>query len=128
MMLQLLMILPQLGRGEIYLYDSSGQVDSRAYGIAIWNGTIWQAKRLYYVGNSNISRIRGVHVLGTSDIWLAAGSIFHWNGDSSIAPMNFSRLTLPDPNATIEKPWGLSPYDLHGVGNVGTVVHSGSNW
>ena len=43
--------------------------------------------------------------------------------------ISFSRLTLPDPNATIEKLWGTSSLNLYGVGNAGTVVHySGNTW
>jgi len=37
--------------------------------------------------------------------------------------LSFSRLSLPDPNATIEKLWGAPDVGLYGVGNAGTIVH-----
>jgi len=63
-----------------------------------------------------------VWVMGPTDIWLAAGSVFHWDGVSSQAQLNFSRLTLPDPNATVEKLWSATSLGLYGVGNAGTIV------
>ncbi len=47
----------------------------------------------------------------------------------SLAQMVYSRLNLPDPNATIEKLWGISSNTIFGVGNVGTLVYcSGNTW
>ncbi len=115
--------------GEIYLLDSSGQIDPIAYSVAIWNGASWQMKRLYYGGTNLISDIRGISAFGATDVWLAAGGVFHWNGIGSQADLVFSRLTLPDPAATIERVWGFSNTQLYGVGNAGTVVfYDGSAW
>ena len=115
--------------GEIFLRDSTGQIDPTAYSVAIWNGVKWQLKRLYYNENSLITSIRGVSALGANDVWLAAGSIFHWDGVSSIAQLSFSRLNLPDANATLEKLWvGVGP-KLYAVGNAGTIVfHDRISW
>jgi hypothetical protein len=79
---------------------------------------------LYYGSNNLIVSVRGIFVFGMNDIWLAAGSIFHWDGISSQAQLSFSRLTLPDPNATVEKLWGTMGSDLFGVGNAATIVHN----
>lgn len=115
--------------GRISLRDSTGQFDPIPYSMAVWNGSNWQLKRLYYSGNNLIAPIRGISVFGPNDIWLAAGSVFHWDGVSSQAQLSFSRLILPDPNATIEKLWGSTSSNLWGVGNVGTIVwYDGSTW
>jgi hypothetical protein len=112
--------------GEIYLNDSAGHVDPAAYCVAIWNGTSWKLKRLYYGGTNLIVSVRGICVFNKNDIWLAAGSIFHWDGLSTQTELRFSRLALPDPNGTVEKLWGMTSSDLYGVGNAGTVVHNGT--
>lgn len=65
--------------GEIYLEDSTGQIDPQPYGLAIWNGSARQPERLFYGGNKLIVAIRGLVALGSNDVWLAAGSIFHWD-------------------------------------------------
>ena len=115
--------------GELYLRDSSGQIDPIAYSVAIWNGSTWQLKRLFYSGNNLIAPIRGVFAFGANDIWLAAGSMFHWDGVRTQAELRFSRLSLPDPNATVEELWGATNSDLYGVGNVGTIVrYTSGTW
>ncbi|MFN0157031.1 MAG: hypothetical protein ACKVRP_03040 [Bacteroidota bacterium] len=115
--------------GRLSLRDTSGQIDPNAYSVAIWNGSSWSLQRLYYGGNNLIVPIRGVSVLGLNDIWLAAGSVFQWDGISSQTQLSFSRLTLPNPNATIEKLSLSTGLPLSGVGNVGAVVRKdGSSW
>jgi hypothetical protein len=60
---------------------------------------------------------------------LAAGSVYRWDGYSSQAELSLSRLTLSDPNATVEKLWGTSNLSLYGVGNSGTIIHyNGTTW
>ncbi len=115
--------------GKVYLNDSLGQTDPQPYGFAIWNGQTWTFKKIFYSGNLIISSIRGIYVSKPNEIWLAGGSIFRWDGQSSHAPLVFSRLTLPSPNATVEKLWGDSPSNVYGVGNTGTILHyNGSLW
>lgn len=115
--------------GEMYLRDSTGQFDPTPYNVAIWNGSDWVLKRIFYNDSNIIAPIRGVIAFGGSDVWLAAGSVFHWDGVSSEAQFSLSRLTLSDPNATVEKLWGTSSTNIYGVGNVGTIVyHSGGVW
>jgi len=115
--------------GEIYVRDSTGQIDPIAYSVAKWNGTAWSLQRLYFGGASILAPIRGIYVLSPNEIWLAAGSIFRWDGVSSQASLSFSRLSLPDPNATVEKLWGTSSLNLYGVGDVGTILrYNGTSW
>jgi hypothetical protein len=113
--------------GSIFHSDSSES--NRPFGLAIWNGQVWRLKRLYYNGTNNVAPIRGLFAFGDTDVWLAAGGVFHWDGKSSQVQLRFSRLTLPNPNATIEKLWGTTSSNLFGVGNAGTIVnYSNSTW
>lgn len=65
---------------------------------------------------------RGILVLSPNEIYLAAGSIFRWDGISSTVQMIFLRFDLSDPNGTIEKLWGNSNTSIYGVGNAGSIV------
>lgn len=113
--------------GEIYMNDSLGQPDPQAYGVAIWDGQIWKLKKL--LNNSIPVTPRGILALSQNDFYLAAGSIFHWDGVSSTVQLVYSRLNLPNPNGTIEKLWGNSSSTIYGVGNVGSIVfYNGSAW
>jgi hypothetical protein len=122
-----------LAVGQIFLKDSSGQVDqSKPYIGAQWNGQKWKLLKLNYdIGGqiSVLTQLKGIWVFGNSDYWLAGGSVFHWDGTSPQTQLVFSRLTLSDPNATIEKIWGISGAYIFGVGNAGTIVHfNGTSW
>jgi len=115
--------------GQIFLNDSLGNADPRSYSVAKWGGEKWELKKLFYNTNSIVAPIRGILVLNTNDIYLAAGSIFHWDGVSSSVQLVYSRLDLPGSSATIEKLWGESNSFLYGVGNGGSIVHyNGSTW
>jgi hypothetical protein len=114
--------------GNVFLTDSIGQPDPQAYGVAIWNGQIWELRKLFYNTNIPVTP-RGIYVISPTEIYLASGSIFKWDGSSSNVQLVFSRLNLPDPNATIEKLWGSSNSSIYGVGNVGSIVfYNGTGW
>lgn len=114
--------------GEIFMKDSLGNPDPQGFGIAKWNGERWELKKLFYNNSIIISPIRGIFVLKPDEIYLAAGSVFRWDGVSSQAQLVYSRLSLPDPNATIEKLWG-KPNGVYGVGNRGTIIYyNGTSW
>jgi hypothetical protein len=118
--------------GEIFLKDSSGQVDPTAYSLAKWDGVRWNLQRIYYQSGASqniVAPIRGIWRTAANEVWLAAGSVFRWEGSSSLAQLSLSRLTLGDPNASVEKLGGTSNNNLYGVGNSGTIVHfNGSSW
>jgi hypothetical protein len=118
--------------GEIYKRDSTGNFEKQPYALSIWNGRSWKLKKLYYTILSGdtiiLSNIRGVLYISSSEIWFAAGSIFRWDGVSSVTQLVFSRLSLPDPYATIEKLWGASGTNLYGVGNNGTIARYDGAW
>ncbi len=106
--------------GNIAATDSTG--NATPYDMGVWNGTKWQLKQHYFDENSVIAPVRGICVNTPGDIWLAAGSIFHWDGVSSETPLVYSRLNLPDPNAFIEKLLEPSSNFVYGVGDVGTIA------
>ncbi|HTR81406.1 MAG TPA: hypothetical protein VMM58_07225 [Bacteroidota bacterium] len=115
--------------GAVYLNDSTGQIDPQPYGIAEWNGAAWRLGKIFDNKAHIITPIRGIDILDTSNIWLAAGSIYYWDGHSEQVQLNFSRLILPNPNGTIEKLFGAEWTNLFGVGNAGTIVcYSGNGW
>jgi hypothetical protein len=121
--------------GEIYTTDSSGQADPYAYSLAQWNGTTWTLKHMYYrIWDTNgphtwrLSSISGIIAFGPSDVWLASGGIFHWNGTDTATDFSFNALVLGVPNAAIYHLWGASAKDIFGVGPVGTIVHYDGNY
>ena len=116
--------------GAIYLNDSTtGQPDPQAYSIAKWDGRSWSLMKLFDNSGLVVAPIRGIFVVNSNDIWLAAGSVYNLDGMSPQATMSFSRFTLSDPSATVEKLWGISASSLYGVGDVGTNIHyNGTAW
>jgi len=119
----------QYGYGSSYLNDVAiidddniwavGEinVDSGLYGAAVWDGMHWTLKKLI-AGSSNV-RPRGIWAFSSRNIWFAAGSIYHWDGEKT--SLEWSRNIQS--TETVEKVWGASPTNLYFVGNSGTIVH-----
>ena len=115
--------------GEIYLKDSTGLPDHQPYSIVKWNGKEWKPQKLFYAEDLLVAPIRGINVIRPGEIYLAAGSIFRWDGKSNYAKMVLSRKSLPDPMASVEKLWSQNSSQIYGVGNRGTIVHyNGTSW
>jgi len=118
--------------GEVYLTDSTGQVDDQPYSIAKWNGTAWSLERLYDLQNNLIPNVRGVLALSASDIWLADGGVYHWNGVFPQVDKSFDRISLiggVENGQSINRVWGLTSKDIFGVGYAGMVAHyDGFTW
>lgn len=115
--------------GEVRLRDSAGQIDPRPYSVAILNGSRWRFNQLFHDGNNLIVAVRGILPITDNNVWLAAGSVFHWDGISQQTQLRFSRLTFPDPNATIEKLWSATTSNIFGVGYAGAIVrYDGASW
>ncbi len=75
--------------GEIYLRDSTGQIDPQAYNLVIWNGKGWQIKRILFPlcdqnGNYTYSgpfTARGIFALSSDEIWISCDvSLLHMHG------------------------------------------------
>ncbi|MBC8175454.1 MAG: hypothetical protein H8E82_07355, partial [Candidatus Marinimicrobia bacterium] len=94
--------------------------DSGYYGAAVWNGEVWNVRKLEGTGIS-VSSItpRGIWYFSENDIWFASGSIYHWDG------VETSLEWLRDINTdeTVEKIWYSSQSNIFFVGNEGTIVH-----
>jgi len=113
--------------GEIWIADTSS-LGYTKYNAVHWDGNNWELKQLLW-NNSVFSPIRGILALDENNFYFSAGSIFKWDGSSTNVQMVFSRLSLPEPNGTIEKLWGESTNNIYGVGYVGSLVHcNGQSW
>ena len=112
--------------GEFYMNDSTGQPDPTLYNAAHWNGSKWNARRLYYnyQGQNFIGRIYAVYAFNENDIWFGMGSMIHWNGSKYESISNASAF-----QSTVNKIWGTSSSDLYVVGNSGNIAHyNGNTW
>jgi hypothetical protein len=105
--------------GDMYLRDSTGQFDRRAYNLARWElmrilfetfcGQPWVGP---YPANA-------VFAFSEDEIWIAmAGSqTARWNGQAQGAPISVNKL------------WGTSSSDMYAVGVDGGIAHyDGASW
>ena len=111
--------------GGVYLEDSTGKPDPQPYNLAIYNGKNWALqKRLFSykildpnsIGDTiGITVVKSLAVFDSKDIWLAAGTIQHWDGtqwqQSQGEGAGFSN-----------KMWGNSSSILYFVGGNGTII------
>ncbi|MCW8805840.1 MAG: glucosyl transferase [Ignavibacteriaceae bacterium] len=123
--------------GEIYLNDSLGQPDPHPYGLVHWDGTDWEVKRITVQNPSGgFSYIipTGIYVISPTEIWLARGGVFLFNGDS--IKQTYWLINYPGYNGGIfsdgesaSKLWGTSSQDLYTAGLKGALAHfNGTNW
>lgn len=119
--------------GEIEI-DSAGQ--PLTYGVAQWNGSAWSLQRLEAMGpTGSVSNLRpsGIYAFSESDIWLANGGVFRWNG-STVTPYWINPFEgNPNPILTdgqgASKIWGTSSSNLFSVGTKGAIAHyNGATW
>jgi hypothetical protein len=118
--------------GYIYAAGIPGYGSDLPYCLAQWNGKTWTLKHLYYtsldytgthIDTNLISYALGVLAFDAKDIWIAPGSVFHWNGKDSVTDFVLSRLDLPSLSCSVNKLFGFSKNDFYGVGYAGTIVH-----
>ena len=103
-----------------------------SYGAAHWDGEKWELKKLSFIDKdyqgNNITvllwDIKGIIAFNSTDIWLALGDIFHWNGIDSLAELSYQIVTPTGLLPGINKLWGNSSNNIYGVGNSGSIVHS----
>ncbi|MBI3766255.1 MAG: hypothetical protein HY277_07110 [Ignavibacteriales bacterium] len=117
--------------GEMYLKDSTGRWDTEPYSIAVWNGRSWKLKRVYPqcdgCQGSPPVRARGIFAFSTTDVWLADGTVWHWDGVSNTTFWRSG--PFPSPDAGAEKLWGTSSNNLYAVGRNGVIAHySSGTW
>ena len=102
------------------------------YNIAKWNGSNWSYERVLLsykilwpnsIGDTiGFYQIRSIIAFNENDIWIAAGTVQHWNG---IRWEQFQGAGAGSAN----KIWGYSSTDLYFVGYGGLIVHyDGTSW
>lgn len=115
--------------GEIYIKDSSGEIDPHPYNAVHWDGTKWELKRiLFYTvcGQQNRTPYpaKSIFAFNENDIWISAGDqIVRWDGNTEkvviCLPFSFY----------INKLWGSSPNSVYAVGNGGNIAYyNGTSW
>ena len=123
--------------GEIYMNDSLGQPDPHPYGLVHWDGSGWKVKRITAQNPSGgYSYIipMGIFVVSSTEIWLARGGVFLFNGDSitqSYWLINYSGYNggIFINGESASKLWGTSSGDLYTVGYKGALAHfNGTSW
>jgi hypothetical protein len=124
--------------GEMYLRDSLGNLDLTPYGVAIWNGSNWQARRVMVTsqqGDVHSRVFRGVFAFSATDVWFGDGNAFHWDGQGAFATAYWisgypgNPTPVLGPNQGVHEFWGTSSSNLYGVGVNGGIAHyNGSTW
>jgi hypothetical protein len=116
--------------GELYLRDSTGQIDPEAYNMAKWNGVSWQLIRIQFYticGQSGRTPYPAISVIafGANDVWIAmrGDQVARWNGSAQT-----SMMCLPV-SFTINRMWGENANSMFAVGATGNIMHyNGSTW
>lgn len=105
--------------GEIYLRDSTGQLDLNMYNAAHWDGSSWTLHRVYWIfqGQQGVARLNAVYGLSNRDVWVAP-SPKHWNG---IEWTSYTVTGIMTGSTT--KIWGTSSDNLFFVGTNGSITH-----
>jgi hypothetical protein len=114
--------------GEVYLYDSLGNVDPQPYNLAKWDGTKWSLQKVPYIyqGQPFYSPIQSVFGFNPNDIWACGNGVRHWNGS------RFNEVPIPTSvwgPYGMNKIWGTSSTDIYIVGDGGNIAHfDGFSW
>lgn len=113
--------------GEIYDYDSTGQVDLTAYNLVMWDGRSWQLRRIQFLTfcsqpYTGSYPARSIFEFGPQDVWMTSGSqIVHWYGTSQSQPV-----CIP---VSANRLWGTSNQTLYAGGiNGGLAWYNGTTW
>jgi hypothetical protein len=116
--------------GEIYMKDSLGNPDPKAYNAVHWDGVKWELKRIPSIicGNNTIifRAIYSIYAFGGDNIFFTdGGEIIYFNGETYKQDCSINPLLT----GKINKLWGTSSSDLYAVGNNGNIAHyNGTKW
>jgi hypothetical protein len=119
--------------GEIHRKDINGNYELGLYNLIIWNGISWSYRklntnaRLLYPGSGGDSILtiagRAIYAFSPNDIWICAGSIFHFNGTEWIQYQGESL------GLTTNKMWGSSSSNLYFAAMSGIIFrYNGAVW
>ena len=110
--------------GEIYLLDSTGNVDPDAYNLARWDGESWELIRVWFWtvrGDTHKTSYPASAVLAfaPNDVWIGmeGDQVVHWDGETQSEPQ-----FLPS-SFQLNKMWGKSSSSFYVVGNGGNIFH-----
>ena len=115
--------------GEIYIRDSLGRCDPKAYNAVHWNGIKWELKRIYHYSSCNpvdYPPFKSIVAFSDTEIVLTSGGSIGWfNGKMNRTDCGIRPLLT----GAINKLWGSSSSDLYAVGNNGNIAHwDGVKW
>ncbi|MEX1138330.1 MAG: hypothetical protein WEB33_02870 [Bacteroidota bacterium] len=132
---------------DVWIFDSNNiwavgeiQVDSSGsplfYGFAFWDGAGWTLGRKDALEPSGAPvnlQPRGIFAFSPTDIWLAGGGVYHWNGSTMtpywINPFGGNPSPILSEGQTAEKVWGTSSSNIFAVGRGGAIAHfNGTTW
>jgi hypothetical protein len=115
--------------GQIYMFDSLGNHDPRAYNAIHWDGKEWKLLRIKAFSSCNpvdYPPIRSIWAFDSNNIvFMTGGSVIRYNGskyqiDCSIRPLLNNRLN---------KLWSRGSENLYAVGYDGMIAHwDGVRW
>ena len=108
--------------GTIFVFDSTGQVDSNIYNAIHWDGNTWELKRIpyYYQGQAYYHPIQSIYSFALNDIVFCGNGILHWDGMKFNEVLISSNVWGP---YQINKIWGASSNNFFISGNLGKIAH-----
>jgi len=120
--------------GDINLRDTSGSLEP-PYGLVVVSPFDRRLVHLYANNplGTSILRPKGIHAFSPTDVWLANGAVFHWDGDT-VTPYWINAFPgnpnpILDPGQGAEKVCGTSSSDLFVVGVQGAIASfDGQQW
>ena len=115
--------------GEIYLRDSTGQIDPQAYNAAVWDGNTWKVRRVTvdFRGNMITPPLEGIIAFSSTDIWLVGSLPIHGDGTNWV--LHDLRSMPRMDSVSLSKAWGASSLSIYFVGRAGSLVFfNGSSW
>ena len=113
--------------GDLYLGDSSGQLDPERYNLAKWDGLSWRLERVYYPyqGSLYLSQLHTIWAFNVSNVWVGSNQPMHWNG---VKWTTFD-ITSDAWTGWIYKMWSNASGSLYIVGSTGALARfNGSTW
>lgn len=115
--------------GEMYLRDSTGLVDPRAYNAAKWNGVRWELKRIAFIGPCSAvdyPPLKAIWAFSQNSILVTnGGSMVTYDGSNAVMDCRMNSLLT----GAINKIYASNPQNVYVVGNNGCIVHyNGSTW
>ncbi|WKZ68336.1 MAG: hypothetical protein QY331_10265 [Melioribacteraceae bacterium] len=115
--------------GAIYLKDSTGTNDSKAYNAVHWDGTVWTPKRILYYGECSAVQyppFYSVYAFSENEIALTNGGSIGWFDGKTVS---LDCGVNPLLNGAINKIWGTRKNDIYIVGGNGSIAHyNGTSW